>query len=620
MDRHREFKLGEWQVTPLRGVIHGPQGSRRITPKAMDVLVCLAQHRGEVVKRETFEQDVWDGRSFSDEPLNKCIAELRRKLGDSGGSRDYIETIPKRGYRLVASVTQVEDATAEEWQAETRSGARIVAIVAVLAFAALAVWVLSDRVASRKSDVLPENRSIAIAVLPFENLSDTDKTYFADGVHEELIGALSRNETFALRSRTSTLKYRGTKQLLPEIAEELDVDVIVEGSVRQDGDTVRVTAQVIEANADEHLWSGNIEESLSVASLFEIQEAIAQEIATALRATFSDETIQTSNALPTSNINAYDGFMLGKYHYRRQLPGDIRIAVSNFETAVKLDPGFADAWDWLAYAYNHAATSIGYLNPAEAYPKARSAALRALEIEPELATAISILGYIRGVYDRDWPGAESDLLRAIKLDPDDSGTVWSLAHVYSILGRHDEAVDLALGLAVRFPSAGRNHQEVANRLIDAGRYDEALEFLGAADKNNAEPAQVADKRGIALVGLKKFEDALAQFEYAVYAKQQDAGAVARLAHVYGKLGRTDEAYALMTNLELRSEREEISAIAFAAVYAGLDDTNAALRYLDQAVRRPGREALGIANDPFFADLKNNAEFRRIVAFLEIPPP
>ena len=327
-----EFKLGKWHVTPLRGVIHGPDGNRRITPKSMDVLLCLARRPGEVVDRDTFQEEVWQGRVFSDDPLNKCIAELRRQLGDRSGSRDYIETIPKRGYRLVAEVTPIAESMPTDTRTGFRRHLRIASLVVLLGFAALGVWRFWENMVPRGD--------ITIAVLPFANLSQSGKQYFADGVHEELIGELSQGDALAVRSRASTLQYREREKPLTDIARELGVDVIVDGSVRQDGDTVRVSAQLVQADADRNLWAGSIEKSLTVASLFSIQNEIALEIADALKVRLGDETSAAAEQLPTDNIDAYDAFMLGKFHYRRQLPGDIRESVVRFERYRSAGPGF----------------------------------------------------------------------------------------------------------------------------------------------------------------------------------------------------------------------------------------------------------------------------------------
>lgn len=617
MDPQQEFTLGEWHVTPLRGVLHGPAGTRKLTPKAMDLLLCLVRHQGDVVSRDTLVEEVWEGRAFSDDPINKAVAELRRELGDRRSSPSYIETIPKRGYRIIAKVTLVgSESAVPPIQSGEDGGKRMYQIVAAAALFLLAFTVFLQF--SNQDDDYDEG-IVSIAVLPLTVVSSSEsKEYFADGVHEELIAALSQQQALSVRSRTSTLQFRDTELSIPEIASQLDVDVILEGSVRQEGNLVRVTAQLLDANSDSHLWSANYEEELSVAELFSIQNRIAGEISSALQIALAASSPAGEEVLPTTNLPAYDHFMLGKYHYRRQLPGDIRISVENFKSAVALDPRFADAWDWLAYAYNHAATQVGYLSPNEAYPAARTAALRALEIEPDLATAVAILGYVRAVYDWDWVGAERDMRRALDLNPQDSGTVWSLAHTLAMQGRHDEAINLAADFAALNPSIGRRHIEVANRLVDAMRYEEALLRIEMAVENGAEVAQAEDLAGTALYGLGELEPAIDKFEYAVGARQRAVATVARLAHVLAVANRTVEAEDLLAELQERAASETISAMTLATVYVGLGDNETALDYLEASAANKDRAILNVANDTFFQALHNEPRFQAIVASFGFP--
>ncbi|MEL7185977.1 MAG: winged helix-turn-helix domain-containing protein [Pseudomonadota bacterium] len=609
-DLQREFWLGDWQVIPLRGVIQGAEGSRKITPRAMDVLLCLARHAGEVVSRDTFLEEVWDGRAFSDDPLNRSIAELRRQLGDSSSNPTYIQTIPKRGYRLVANVTPIGEPLDREQRAGAKKPLRVFALAVLFVLAAIGTWHLTR-------SVVPDGR-VDIAVLPFASLSESGKQYFADGVHEDLIRELSHGESFAVRSRTSTLQYRERLKSIPEIATELGVDVVVEGSVRQDGDTVRVSAQVIRASDDESLWADSFERSLSVAGLFAIQNEIAHEIANALKVELGGSSRSSARSLPTTSIEAYDAFMLGKFHYRRQLPGDIRESVLRFERAVALDPQFAEAWDWLAYAYNHAATSVGYLAPSEAYPKARAAALRALEIEPELATALSILGYIRAVHDRDWIGGIADLERAIQLDPNDAGTVWSLAHVFAMVDRHDEAIRLVEAHATRRPDNGRNHLEVANRQIDARRYEDALLSLASAEARNAEPARVADMRGVVAFAQGRYDDARSLFEFALKANNRASGTLSRYATTLGVVDRTEDAQRLVDELINRLDGERISDVTMARAMLGIGDHDRALELLGRAVASGDRDVVSVRHDPFFDAIRDHARFHTAMAALNLP--
>lgn len=618
MEAHRDFKLGEWQVTPLRGVIVRPGESRKLTPKAMDVLMCLVRHEGAVVERETFIEEAWGGRAQSDEPLNRAIAELRRQLGDTPGSSGYIETIPKRGYRLVAPVQFIGGAPETPGLASHPTSKRRAkylqraVVVALLLCVAVLAWKLNE-------SATPGNVAISLAVLPFEVNGPGDETdYFADGMQEEIIAALSRNPSLAIKSRAATVPFRESLEAPSELADELDVQMLVMGSIRRDRDRVRVTAELIDARNDLSLWSDSFDRALGMAELFSIQAEIASEIAQAMQISLSGDTSEPLDDLPTENLAAYDHFILGKYHYRRQLPGSMRLAVQNFEAAVALDPQFVDAWDWLAYAYNHAATSVGHLPPSEAYPKARAAALRALEIEPNLATSVSILGYIRAVYDWDWIGAEADLRRALALDPADSGTVWSLAHVLAMTGQHEEAIELTGRFADGDYTTGRSHVEVANRLLDAGQYDAALKRLDVAAAMDAEPAQIYDARGVAYVGLGEYGQAADVLTRAVEARQRDAGTVARLSYVLSRLGRTDEARALFDELMQRAEVERIPPLTLATAYLAVGQADVAMSLVEQAANERDREVLMIGSDPFLASLRNRDDFQDIIAGFSFP--
>lgn len=614
MDPQREFQLGDWHVTPLRGVLHRDVESRRLTPKAMDVLLALAGRAGEVVERDALLDAVWQGRAQSDEPLNKCIAEIRRQLGDDRGAPRYIETIPKRGYRLIAKVAplgQVPEASTEQKAGQ----ARWLRYAAVASLAVIASW-LWFRFSSPEQ-AAPD--SVAVAVLPFDVQGNgAAEEAFSDGMHEELIGALSTSRALSVRSRRATLPYRDSGLGTADIARELAVDAVVDGSVRRVDDRLRVSVQLVNAATDSQLWAGNYDEDLSVADIFELQDRIANEIGTALEVTLTAPEDRTVRAVPTEDLAAYEHFMLGKYHYRRQLPGDLEASVQNFEAAVALDRDFADAWDWLAYAYNHAATASGHLSPHVAYPKARAAALRALEIEPELATAVSILGYIRAVYDWDWIGAERDLRRAVALSPGDSGTVWSLAHVLSILGRHDEAIRLVTDFSDLDPSLGRRHREVANRLMDAGRYDEALARIEMAAERGEEPGQIHDARGVALFAKGDVDAAVREFEQAVQARQRASATVARLAGAYAAAGRRADAAALLEELRERSASETVSPITMATAFMAAGDGDTALEFLEQAARDRDRGTLSLPADPFFRALHDHPRYAALIDAFALP--
>ncbi|MBT8099722.1 MAG: hypothetical protein KJO82_08230, partial [Gammaproteobacteria bacterium] len=258
---------------------------------------------------------------------------------------------------------------------------------------------------------------ITVAVLPFADLSpESDKQYFADGVHEEIISRLSTNRSLDVVSRTSVMAYRNPTANIRLIGAELGAGAVIEGSVRYAGEKVRVTAQLIDTSNDTHLWTRSFDRDLTIANLFAIQDEIAEQVAVGLNTQLQIDKI----ALPTSDLVAYDSFLLGKYHYRKSTPDDLLLSVQHLEAAVQKDPEFVDAWDWLAYAWNHAGVQQVWTTPAEAYPKARAAAVRALELEPGLAPSRALLAFLRAVYDWDWEPALLDLEWAAKADPTNS--------------------------------------------------------------------------------------------------------------------------------------------------------------------------------------------------------
>ena len=263
---------------------------------------------------------------------------------------------------------------------------RIIDRVIIVVFAAALGYFVFDRfvLQANRGPAIASGRGIAIAVLPFQTLgAEPGSEYFTEGVHEELIAQLAQIQSLAVRSRTSVMPYRNHTEPVAEIARVLAADMIVEGSDRHAGERVRVTAQLIDTRTDAHLWSGSFDAELTVQNLFEIQAQAARQIAGALEVTLAPMESAAARHLPTENLEAYDHFLLGKYHYRKSRLDDLRLSVTHLETAVALDPQFADAWDWLAFAHSHSGTSNGWLLPKDAYPKAQAAALRALELRSD---------------------------------------------------------------------------------------------------------------------------------------------------------------------------------------------------------------------------------------------
>ena len=394
--------------------------------------------------------------------------------------------------------------------------------------------------------------------------------------------------------------------------------MIVEGSVRHVAQRVRITAQLIDTRADRHLWSGSFDAELSVQNLFEIQAQAAREIAGALETKLSTAGRPAAANLPTRNMEAYDRFLLGKYHYRKSRLDDLRLSIEYLESAVALDPEFAEAWDWLAFARSHSGTSNGWLLPKDAYPKAQAAALRALELDPTRIESRALLGYLRGVYDWDWPGALAALDYALALSPDTSGTIWSYGYVLAIVGRHEEALRLVKAFAEAHPEDARNHAEVAYRLLDAGRFQEVLARVHLALSLGGEPGPLHDLAGVALLGLGRYEAAADRLEQAAGFQGRSHDVLGHLGYVYARGGRVDSARAVLAELRDRRPRELVSPLSLAFVLNGLGETDAALTQLERAAEERHREVCIAGYSPMLANLRGEPRFQALLARMGLP--
>jgi tetratricopeptide (TPR) repeat protein len=426
-----------------------------------------------------------------------------------------------------------------------------------------------------------------------------------------------------IASQSAVDAYRGASTPVREFARSLGVSAVMEGTVRYADERVRVTARLTDVGSDSVLWSETFDRALTVEDLFAMQSDIADGVAAGLKRSLAVDAAvegpQRSAPMPTASLPAYEAFLLGKYHYRRKQPGDIEIAVEQFQSAVDADADFAAAWDWLAYAWNDAGVAVEWTTPARAFPRARAAALRALELDAKLATPSALLGYLRAAYDWDWQAGLAELERAVAAAPMESGTVWSYAYVLSLLGRHDEAIERVRALAAAFPEEGRLKLEVAERLVDAGRFAEASEFASAAVAGGAEQGQVRELLGCAAFGRGDYVTAAAELERAVGLQLRAAQPLGRLAAAYARAGREGDARALLAQLDAARQGESFNVVNAARVYAALGDSERALALLEQGADERQRDVLGIAHDPFLAALRGEPRFAQLVARMGLAP-
>jgi TolB-like protein/DNA-binding winged helix-turn-helix (wHTH) protein len=482
MNLRSGFSLGKWTVLPLENRIFDSGQSRRVQPKSMDVLLCLAEAGGEVVERESVLDKVWAGRAVSDEPLTRCIGELRRAFGDSRANPDYILTIPKRGYRLLKVAGPIEAARAEPARESAKRPLllRIFDVVRrpTVALSLIVLAVLVEMVVERvieytaegESDVVVSTAEAdrSIAVLPFVDMSaEQDQEYMGDGIAEEVLNLLTSIRDLRVISRSSSFSLKGTQVDMRSVAKQFGVAYILEGSVRTSGNRIRVTAQLVDGRTDTHVWSDSFERDLD--DIFAIQDEIAQAVVPKLRVTLLGNPPRSR----ATDTDAYALFLQGRYLHE-QTGGDSMVqALDYYKAALEIDPDYVPALVWIAALYDDTKHSIG-IPYDEVGRLAREAIDRALAIAPGNALALGMSAILKADWDDDLAGAAAQMQAALDADPSNPYVLRWSAIVMTNLGQHDAAVLVNEYLFERDPIGNISKINLAATYLNAGRFDEAV--------------------------------------------------------------------------------------------------------------------------------------------------
>jgi TolB-like protein/DNA-binding winged helix-turn-helix (wHTH) protein/tetratricopeptide (TPR) repeat protein len=521
------FRFDRFQAddTAFRLIADGAPVS--LEPKALRLLLYLIQNRGRLVRKQELLDAVWGDAAVTENALTRCVGLLRKALDDDSREPRFIETVPTAGYRFIAQVdtaandepTTIQSFTPAAPSPRTqtsltpRSYFRLAAIV-VACFASLAIaWLL---VARHHSAPIR-----SLAVLPLVNLSgDPSQEYFADGMTDELITELARIPNLRVVSRTSVMAEKGSRLPLPDIARQLDVDAIVEGSIVRSGDRIRVTAQLIDARTDRHLWAQSFEGSAS--DVLTLQDSVAQQIATQARLVLAPPSPR-----PPVNPAAHDAYLRGRYFFNKQ---DFAHSVEYFKQAVALDPGYASAYAGYASALD-AASTFGIGPPEQLMPKAIAAAQRAIQLDPQNGEARTALGSVQTIYEWDWTAAEQNLTRGISLNPNDSIAEFKYAVYLDAIGRPQDAV---------------THMRRALQL-------DPLSFL------------VTRRLGVALYYDRQYDAALAQLQRAAEMERSPGSIDNYMSLIYEQKGEHDEAVR-HDLIALHEEQPQLNIAALLGVY------------------------------------------------------
>lgn len=562
------LSFGEFELSPESYELKRAGEPVRVEPRVLEVIAYLVAHRDRVVPKEELLEKLWPDRFVSESALTRAVRDARRALGDTGSKEGWIRTVHARGFRFTGEVRESgESAPAHPRQPAARP---------------------------------------ALVVLPLEDLSgDPEQAFFADGMTETLTSELASIRSIKVISRTSAMRYKGVGKPLPAIAAELGVEYAVEGSVRRAGNRVRITAQLIQARDDEHLWAESYDRELT--DVFAIQSDVALRIAEALRATLSPRERHRLDRPPTHDLRAYQLYLLGRYSYGRYTAEGVRQGIAYFEQAVAADPGFALAHVGVARAYAEQGHSgFDERPPSESFSRAKAAVERALELDEELGEAHGILALLQFSYQYDWEGAEREFERALELSPNGADIYDHYGWMCQALERHDDALRLLRRARELDPYT---HQtDHATALLRAGRYDEAVE---AAERILEFDPRLA--RGHSILGWAhllsgRAREGVAELERAVELSRESTLFLGQLGQAYAHAERPEDARRILRQLRDLATRRYVSPYHLAYVHTGLGELDEAIACLDRAIENRDALAWGIRGSFLFTRLRPHPGF------------
>jgi TolB-like protein/DNA-binding winged helix-turn-helix (wHTH) protein/Tfp pilus assembly protein PilF len=541
-----------------------------LAPKVLETLLMLIDNRDRVLTKEELLKQLWGDTVVEEGGLTRNISILRKTLGEKPDEHQYVVTVPARGYRFVAEVREVrENGDAPESSAPApRSGRKwlVVGGLAALVLLAAITYVLSP-----VRSTLPEIRSLA--VLPLDNLSgDPAQEYFADGMTEALIGNLARIRALKVVSRTSVMRFKkDSRPSLPQIAQALNVDAVIEGSVQRTGDRVKISTQLIHARTDTHLWAREYERELT--DILKLQSEVARSVAEEIRIQITAEERARMASAGTVNPAAYQEYLLGQYHLWKLTEEHLARAVDHFERATRLDQAYAAAYAGLSHAWWwRGIWGVKTLKQVET--TSRSAARRALELDARLAEAHVSMGRIKYAYDWDWTGAEKDFGRALDIDPNNLDAHFFSAMLFMALGRFPESISHIEKAEQLDPLSSTVQSGFGRVLYRSRRFEEAISHLNRAIE--LEPGSFGGYTRLADVyeEMGRYAEALELNEKARVLLNRPPGRSVRVARIYARMGRRKEAREILDRLRETGTRESL-----AGLYAALDDKDEAFRVL-----------------------------------------
>jgi len=608
----------------------------RLQEQPFQVLTMLLEKPGELVTREELREKIW-GQTIVDfdHGLNKAINKIREALGDSAENSRFVETVARRGYRFLADVTPVDAAVDKQPGPETdglgplpdspsveppavgvspkrpyrpRAWTGVGLGLALVLTAALS-WILYAQ-----SQSSPKIRSLA--VLPLESLSgDASQDYFADGMTDALIADLGQISALRVISRTSAMAYKRVHRPLPEIARELNVEAVVEGTVLRSGERVRITAQLIQVPNEKHLWAqsyeGDLKDSLA------LQNSVARAIAQQIQVTLNPQEDAALKKSSPVNAEAYEAYLRGRYFWNKRTRDGLVRASDYFQHAIDTDPDYARAYSGLADSYALSGDwEYGILSPQDAFPKAKAAATKALALDDNLSEAHTSLAFIQDLYDWGWASAEKEYKRALALNPGyATAHHWYAWHLI-VMGRNDEGIAELKKAESLDPLSLIISADLADALSIAHRYDESVQQSQQTIEMDPHFAVAHYQLGQALEQKHNHDEAIAEFRRAIELSGGNTTFESNLANAYAVSGRKEEAMKIVKDLESRQSQNSSTDASIALIYVGLGDNDQSMIWLNKAYQ--ARFNPSILMRPVFDPLRTDPRFQDLLHRIGLP--
>jgi TolB-like protein/DNA-binding winged helix-turn-helix (wHTH) protein len=633
------FEFGSFRLNPAERLLLRDQAPVHLPPKAFDALLVLVENRGHLLEKDELLRKVWPDTFVEESNLAQHISLLRKALQDGEDGPRYIETVPRRGYRFIAEVRElggkapdaqvssgptpgpqpslgVSEAKAPE---RVRAWYRFPTLSYTFAALALlpAVLLLILPVWKRLRSAGPAPIQ-SLAVLPLQNLSaDPAQEYFADGMTEALITDLAKIPGLKVISRTSIMQYKDSHERLPQIAQELGVDGIIEGAVLRSGNRVRITAQLVRAATDQHIWAESYERDLR--DLVSLEDEVSRSIATQIQKEITPPTQQLGISA-TLNPQAHEDYLKGRYFWNLRTEAGYLKAIDYFQAAMTEDPQYAQAYAGSADAYALLGSRPNAKMPRDiAMPKAKEMALAALTLDDSLADAHTSLAFVKMHYEWKFREAEQEFKRAIDLDPN-----YSIAHHWyafdlAAMGRMDEAVAEVKRARQTDPLSAIINTDVAEMLYFARRYDEALPQARATiemDPNFAHAHRVLER----IYDEKHmFPEAIAEGQRAVALSGEDIWMLSDLATTYALAGQKTE----MQDFLRRTVNASPGGVlpdtgTVAELYVTLGEVDRALKVMESQYQHRDGGLILLNADPRFDSLKSNPRFQQLLQHIGLP--